>query len=253
MGGIELQIEKDIIETSYGKLEYSIMGSGQPTIVLINGGSGPIEGWMRILPELSKLSTVFSFNRFGVGKSDKPKEAQDGTTIVHTLREALSSVGLKPPFLLVGHSLGGFYANLFARLYPNEVAGVVLLEASHSKDTTLNEYQGRFVKALNKLLSKLSPPHPHDEVHFVQKTVEQINQNHSFPEVPLFIITGGKENRMMPAEARRKRLENQVDFLSLSKYSKHIIAERSGHFPQLTEPSVVVEAIEECLNEIHNR
>lgn len=61
----------------------------------------------------------------GVAGSDKPKENQDGINIVNTLREALTIVGFKPPFLLVGHSLGGLYANLYARLYPNEVEGIV--------------------------------------------------------------------------------------------------------------------------------
>jgi len=90
-----------IISTAKGKLQYHVSGDGSPPIVLINGGSGPIEGWMRILPQLSELSTVFSYNRFGVAGSDKPQEPQDGLTIVETLREALTIVGLKPPFLLV--------------------------------------------------------------------------------------------------------------------------------------------------------
>lgn len=104
-----LPIEKSKMETSKGTLQYHISGNGKPNIVLINGGSGPIEGWMKVLPEISELSTVFSYNRFGVTGSDKPKEPQDGITIVETLQEALSRVGFEPPFLLVGHSLGGLY------------------------------------------------------------------------------------------------------------------------------------------------
>ena len=126
-----MKIEKYKVETSKGTLQYNISGNGKPNIVLINGGSGPIEGWMKILPEISESSSVFSYNRFGVTGSDKPKETQDGITIVNTLREALTIVGFEPPYLLVGHSLGGLYANLYARLYPNEVAGIVFLESSH--------------------------------------------------------------------------------------------------------------------------
>ncbi|YCI78841.1 hypothetical protein M1D47_09810 [Bacillus sp. R1-10] len=53
----------------------------------------------------------FSYNRFGVAGSDKPKVSQDGLNIVNPLGEALTRVGFEPPFLLVGHSLGGLYAN----------------------------------------------------------------------------------------------------------------------------------------------
>lgn len=85
---------------------------------------------MKILPAISESSSAFSYNRFGVAGSDKPKVSQDGFNILNTLRVAITSVGFEPPFLLVGHSLGGLYA----RLYPNEVAGIVFLESSTTKD-----------------------------------------------------------------------------------------------------------------------
>ncbi|MED4462026.1 alpha/beta fold hydrolase [Metabacillus fastidiosus] len=248
-----MKIEKYKMETSKGKLQYNISGKGKPHIVLINGGSGPIEGWMKILPEISESSSVFSYNRFGVTGSDKPKEPQDGITIVETLREALTIAGFEPPFLLVGHSLGGLYANLYARLYPNEAAGIVFLESSHPKDTSLNEYQGNTVKTINKIFTMLDSLFPHkqfNEVNFVKKTVNQIHEIDTFPEIPVFVITGGKENRMMPEEVRKKRIEHQLELLSLSKNSKHIIAEKSGHFPQLSEPTVVIGAIKDCVEQI---
>lgn len=248
-----MQIKKYKIETSKGKLEYNISGRGKPNIILINGGSGPIEGWMKILQEISDTSSVFSYNRFGVAGSDKPKEAQDGITIVETLREALSKLEFKPPYLLVGHSLGGLYANLFARLYPNEVTGVVFLESSHPNDTRLDEFQGKIVKAINKILSKFDSLSSHkkfNEVNFVERTVDQINQINSFPDIPVYVITGGKENRMIPEEARKFRLKNQLELLTLSRYSKHVVAEKSGHFPQLSEPKVVIDTIKECAKNI---
>jgi pimeloyl-ACP methyl ester carboxylesterase len=191
-----LQIQKYIAETSEGKIQYNISGSGKPSIVLINGGSGPIEGWMKVLPEISKLSSVFSYNRLGVTGSDKPKKAQDGITIVENLREALKIVGFAPPYLLVGHSLGGLYANLFTRLYPNEVTGVIFLESSHPNDTSLDKYQGKIVKTINKMFSifdSLSTKKQFSEVNFVKQTVNQIKHINSFPDIPLYVITGGKK------------------------------------------------------------
>lgn len=241
------------LHTSRGNLQYNISGNGNPNIVLINGGSGPIEGWMKILPEISESASVFSYNRFGVVGSDKPQEPQDGLTIVETLREALKIVGFKPPFLLVGHSLGGLYANLYARCYPNEIAGIVFIESSHPKDISLDQYQSKIVKTINKMFSvfdSLSAHKQFNEVHFVKKTVEQIQGIDHFPEIPLYVVTGGKENRMIPEEVRRKRIEHQLELLSLSKYSKHIHAEKSGHFPQFSEPRVVIDAIKDCVEQI---
>jgi pimeloyl-ACP methyl ester carboxylesterase len=253
---LPLKINKYKTETSKGKLQYNISGNGKPNIVLINGGSGPIEGWMKIIPKISESSSVFSYNRFGVAGSDKPKESQDGLTIVRALREALTIVGFEPPFLLVGHSLGGLYANLYARLYPNEVVGIVFLESSHPKDLSLNEYQGRTVKVINKVFTmfdSLSSHKQFNEVNFVKETVNQIHQLDAFPEIPVYVITGGQENRMMPEEVRKKRLENQLELLLLSRNSKHIVAEKSGHFPQLSEPTVVIDTIRDCVKQINNR
>ncbi|MFE5429104.1 alpha/beta fold hydrolase [Peribacillus simplex] len=249
-----MKIEKYKVDTSKGTLLYNISGNGKPNIVLINGGSGPIEGWMKILPAISESSSVFSYNRFGVAGSDKPKESQDGINIVNTLRETLTIVGFEPPYLLVGHSLGGLYANLYSRLYPNEVAGIVFLESSTTKDISLNEYQGKAVKTINKMFKVFDSMSSHkqfNEVNFVEKTVDQIQQTDTFPEIPVFVITGGQENRMMPEEIRKKRLENQLELLSLSKNSKHIIAGKSGHFPQLSEPAIVIDSIKVCVEAIN--
>lgn len=249
-----MKFEKYKLETSKGKIEYHMIGNEKPAIVLINGGSGPIEGWMKIIPEISESSTVFSYNRLGVGGSDKPIESQDGRTIVNTLREALKIVGLVAPYVLVGHSLGGLYANLFARLYPNDVAGMVLLESSHPKDLALNQSQGKTVKTMNKMLSmfdSFSSHKTYNEVNFVEETVNQIHQEDTFPDIPVYVITGGKENRMIPSDVRKKRLEHQLEYLSLSSNSKHIVAEKSGHFPQLTDPQMVIETIKECVERIN--
>ena len=59
---------------------------------------------------------------------------ESGAVVIASLRELLRYAGLQPPYVLVGHSIGGLYANLFARLYPAEVAGVLFVEATHPRD-----------------------------------------------------------------------------------------------------------------------
>ncbi len=118
-------------------LEYAVSGSGKPVIVLVNGAGGPIEGWYKIYAKLEKLGTVFAYNRLGLGGSSKPAEPQTGIVVVETLHTLLNIVGLQPPYVLVGHSLGGLYVNLFARQYPQEVAGAVLLDATAPDDVRM--------------------------------------------------------------------------------------------------------------------
>ena len=59
-------------------LEYVALGSGSPTLILINGAGVPIDGWSRIFADLETMGTVFAYNRLGVGLSSKPTEAQTG-------------------------------------------------------------------------------------------------------------------------------------------------------------------------------
>ncbi|MDQ0879375.1 hypothetical protein [Peribacillus sp. V2I11] len=66
------------------------------------------------------------------------------------------------------------------------------------------------------MFDSLSPHKQFNEVNFVEKTVNQIHQTDTFPEILVFVISGGQENRMMPEELRRKRLENQLELLPLS-------------------------------------
>jgi pimeloyl-ACP methyl ester carboxylesterase len=94
---------------------------------------------------------------------------------------------------LVGHSLGGLYANLYARLYSNEVAGIVFLESSTTKDISLNESQGKAVKTINKMfkvIDHLSSHKQFNEVNLVEKTIHQIQQTDTFPGIPVFVNTG---------------------------------------------------------------
>jgi pimeloyl-ACP methyl ester carboxylesterase len=101
------------------------------------------------------------------------------------------------------------------------------------------------------MFDSLSSHKQFNEVNFVKETVNQIHQIDTFPEIPVFVITGGQENRMMPEEVRKKRLENQLELLALSRNSKHIIAGKSGHFPQLSEPTIVIETINDCAKQIN--
>ena len=110
------------------------------TVVFENGARADLEGWSDVIRALgaagksadlgsSKPWSVFAYDRPGIGRSEPTERARSGQQIVADLRELLQQQGLKPPYLLVGHSLGGLYTQLFARMYPNEVKGLVLVDS----------------------------------------------------------------------------------------------------------------------------
>jgi len=105
-----------------------------PYVLVFEGGSrGTIDKWGEVLEGASRDATVFAYNRPGYGNSDTVATPRDGRTVVEELRQVLRHKGLKPPYVLVGHSLGGLYMQWFARAYPDEVKGLVLVDAMYPR------------------------------------------------------------------------------------------------------------------------
>lgn len=104
-----------------------------PAVVFENGLGGTLQEWSQVLSAVEETHTVFAYNRPGVGASAPTDHPRDAAGVVEDLRALLRSRGLSPPYVLVGHSMGGLDLQLFARRYPGEVAGLVLVDSTHPK------------------------------------------------------------------------------------------------------------------------
>jgi len=241
--------------TSAGTLEYVLSSEGSPTLVLLNGAGVTLEGWGRLYPDIEEIGRVFAWNRFGVGRSGKPVLPQTGTVIVDSLRELLGALELAPPYLLVGHSLGGLHAQLFARRFPGDVAGVVLVEPTHPRDRErLKGHEGRLAQVLSRVLSvpqKLLRANLESEMDWIDSAAREVEAAEPFPPVPLAVVSGGQEppRWLMSPEALRAKRANQKALAALSPRGRQVIARRSGHFPQLTQPQLVLDVLREVARE----
>lgn len=244
------------LQTRSGRLSYVLSGRGTPTILLFNGAGVSLQGWEALYPAIEQAGTVFGWNRFGMQGSDAPPERQSGAVVIGSLRELLGYAGVRPPYVLVAHSLGGLYANLFARLHPGEVAGVLFLEATHPGDReALRRHEDQMVQALGKLLmlpEAFLRPNVERELASIDDTVAEIEAAGPFPEVPVRVLTGGLTPRaaMLSPGAVGARRANQQDLARLSPLGEHVIAQKSGHFPQLSEPELVLDVLRDLLADV---
>lgn len=122
------------IEVGGRRLHLCSTGEGSPTVVLDSGLPGTCLSWWHVQPEVAKFARVVSYDRAGLGWSDPGPEPRTTERIVAELRELLAAANLPGPYVLVGHSFSGFTARLFAARYPDEVAGLVLVDPIYPRE-----------------------------------------------------------------------------------------------------------------------
>jgi pimeloyl-ACP methyl ester carboxylesterase len=132
------------------QLRLDCRGSGSPTVVLEAGASVYSIAWARIQEDVAKFSRVCSYDRAGMGWSDSVRGELSPQQVAEMLHSLLEKGGEGPPYLMVGHSLGGIYVRAFASLYPDDVVGMVLVDSSHENQNVL--LPSEFVK-LNDMQS----------------------------------------------------------------------------------------------------
>ncbi|MBT2292954.1 alpha/beta hydrolase [Paenibacillus albidus] len=123
-----------LVDVGDYKLHINKRGSGSPTILLEAGSGETSLSWRDIPDQLAEFATVVSYDRAGYAWSEKAGTERTGANIVKELHTALEKEGIPGPYLVVGHSLGGMYARLFTQTYPEEVTGLVLVDARPEND-----------------------------------------------------------------------------------------------------------------------
>lgn len=115
-------------------LHVNKIGTASPTIILENGSGETSLSWGDIPQQLAEHATVVTYDRAGYAWSEASDAERSGENIVKELHTALHNEGITGPYIVVGHSLGGMYARLFAQTYRDEVQGLVLVDARPEND-----------------------------------------------------------------------------------------------------------------------
>jgi pimeloyl-ACP methyl ester carboxylesterase len=117
---------------------------GSPTVILEQGLGGTSAAWARVQPEIARTTQVCSYDRAGMGWSDASREPRDAEHIAAELNRVLKAAGVPGPYVLVGWSFGGLYARAYAGQFPDEVAGMVLLDSSHPDQWASTEGKAQY-------------------------------------------------------------------------------------------------------------
>ena len=131
-----------LVDVGGYKMHIDCLGRGSPTVVLDSGLGGGYADWYKVQPQIAQFVSVCSYDRAGIGYSESSPRPRTSKIIAEELHSLLHNAGVSGPIVIVGHSLGGFDVRLYAGLYRDEVAGMVLVDASHP------DQEHRFPQAL---------------------------------------------------------------------------------------------------------
>ena len=139
------------VEVGRGRrLNLFCMGSGSRTVLFDAGGSDWSVVWALVQPKIAAHARACAYDRAGLGYSDPGSGPRSPIAIVEDMHALIQTAGLKTPLVLVGHSLGGFNVKLYAALYPQDVAGLVLVDPAEERtwDRTREAMHKQFGSAL---------------------------------------------------------------------------------------------------------
>jgi pimeloyl-ACP methyl ester carboxylesterase len=120
-----------LVDAGGHRLHLLSSGEGTPTVILDAGMVSFSVNWAWVQPEVAKVTRVVSYDRAGLGWSEPGPLPRDAARSARELRTALQNAGISGPYIVVGHSYGGLTMRAFTDLYPEEVRGMVLVDASH--------------------------------------------------------------------------------------------------------------------------
>jgi pimeloyl-ACP methyl ester carboxylesterase len=227
------------------RVEYLLVRHDTPAVVFENGLGGTFNWWAKVIPEISNDVTAFAYNRPGYGNSETTSSPRDGTHIVDELRSLLRSKGLTPPYVLVGHSLGGLYMQLFARRYPDEVAALILVDSTHPAQMKGKGSVENWPGWARLLFGATASSVTKDELNAANATGETILSLPPLKGKPVIVLSA-----LQPMDAKSEiaedAAEKRLDIARLHPGSKQIWVD-SGHGIPLENPDAVIAAIREVL------
>ena len=244
-------------------------GKGSPTVVLVSGARGAYDDWTSVIdsggepkpsrsavfPRVGKFTRVCAYDRPGTTRFDgtlspstpvrQPTAAQDGVADLHAL---LRAAGQKGPYVIVAHSWGGLIGRLYASTYPDEVSGLILLDAGSEfmQDALTPAQWAFFVRGAKKL----GEPETLEAADY-RPSVRALRAAPPVRGIPAVVLSADKWCWFVfpdfDAKATCSAWLEAQDLLAANLGAEHITHTKSGHFIQGDNPELVVGTVREVV------
>ena len=271
-----------LVDVGGHKMHLDCEGQGAPTVILESGLWDDSIVWHNVQPEIAKLTRACSYDRAGLGYSDpRPDQVPDSHNIAQNLHMLLANARVRPPYVLVGHSLGGIHIRVYEDLYPSDVVGMVLVDSAHPNQESrlppeMNKIQSRlYLKSkLWGLAVPLGIPRllgacgvtvechwqtvkaREAEVQAIGASADEARHTGSLASMPLVVVSHDPEKGatpgLIPAEVSQRFehqwVQLQEELARLSTNGSRVVAIGSTHYVQIDRGDVVIAAIQKVLD-----
>jgi pimeloyl-ACP methyl ester carboxylesterase len=276
----------ELVDVGGYKMHIDCTGSGTPTVVLDSGLGDSFIVWRKLQPQIAQFTHVCSYDRAGIGYSDSSPRPRNSKVFAEELHSLLHNAAIAPPYVLIGHSMGGYDVRVFADSYRNEVTGMVLVDSSHPEQKkrlppALNDLDASWLREQEffEFTMPLGLPRLFgfcgndrevraDDCNFhslresvaeltsISESGAQTAETRSLGDMPLIVLSQDPdapqydlpEDLVRPTNEAWQKMQNEL--ARLSTRSRQVIAKNSGHYIQLDRPDLVLDAVREVVNEV---
>lgn len=222
--------------------------NGSPAVVFESGYGGDSTEWTAVQATVSQQTLTVSYDRAGLGQSEDSGKDKTVQEQVEELHKLLDAANIPAPYVLVGHSLGGVNARVYADTYPSEVAAVVLVDATHELQEEKMVYPYLPEEMRELYFSQFTAEGNHDTFAASLAYVAQIRQNDALRNTPITVIRATEHDSGAEAEAAWAEL--QQDQLTLSNDNKEVVAQGNGHAVHVENPTLVSNEVLDIFNRL---
>jgi pimeloyl-ACP methyl ester carboxylesterase len=274
-----------LVDVGGYKMHIDCTGQGTPTVILESGLGDSFFSWQKVQPKIAQFTRVCSYDRAGIGYSDSSPRPRTSKVFADELHTLLRNAGIPAPYVLVGHSMGGFTVRLYASLYHSEVAGMVLVDSSHPEQQkrlppALNDMDATWLReqefmefampfGIPRLMGFCGPDAEvrAAECNFhtaregvaeskaISESAAQAATAGKLGDMPLIVLSEDPNNPqpdlpddlVKPASDAWQQMQDELAHLSTR--GTHVIAKNGGHFIQFDRPDAVIEAVRKVANQ----
>lgn len=219
-------------------LHTKIQGQGRPVVVLESGAGDGIDSWTGLSARLADKTTVFSYQR-----SRRGGEPRTGAQVAEQLLDTLRQKGMDPPYILVGHSIGGPFVLSFAKRYPELVAGLVLVDARPPGFKAACEAGGGTMCDIPAWALMLTEPWVRAEVQGLPATYAELGDLARLPAVPAVVISATEPPPLSNAAFMTAWLAQQREMARSLPQARFVQADGSGHYVHKEQTDLVAREI----------